>query len=644
MTDTQIDFSSHLNPNIYGQENEMPQQNQQNVNILNNANTNIQTLIEIAMSIDKTKELEFLCDELLKYKEFKTNQIKSIDTDKLSEYDSFISNLQSSLEKLIIETISMKDIPSRNEKLKSLKHWYLTQLNSYNSLSQIKERTSKNGDQLYDPEPPSPPPESPEEIKKHRSLIPGYERPQDKIEEFKRHKLISKPNLELDLNSDHYYFRANRLKQEKEAIFENTMTNFAKSCYTTQSTMKFNKTMYDTSRSGWFHGNNNLGFYDKEIKGGFSYARPDYEYPHLIVDKDVIRSKHREMNEKRIQEEVKDMVNGFGVSRARFKQNVNKNKEMKTIINTYEKILLDLKEKEIKSNFTRKKTQQQINTEEDNDNINNDNNNTNNNDNEPPLKVTNEQVNTNNSTEEKSKVNINNIQYISNQSNTESTLNFMEYINQEKHKEKIITINFKSSKFNKLDILLHGQLRNKYKSDAELEEKIQHANNEDEKAQLQKTKKKASLPSETLSSLRQRNKVFNYRILGSTMNEFNLYERDRHKKYLQPLSGYDPIFVKQFNIKRHYTEDNNGIVNSNSNNNYFLQTFSKFPNDFLKMRKSFSKFNELQFQRSKVFKKGNKKFKVHMKQMSSAVKDSHMMFPEGYLPKQGSNLLKSNLN
>ena len=38
------------------------------------------------------------------------------------------------------------------------------------------------------------------------------------------------------------------------------------------------------------------------------------------------------------------------------------------------------------------------------------------------------------------------------------------------------------------------------------------------------------------------------------------------------------------------------------------------------------------------------KFKVHMKQMSSAVKDSHMMFPEGYLPKQGSNLLKSNLN
>jgi hypothetical protein len=243
--------------------------------------------------------------------------------------------------------------------------------------------------------------------------------------------------------------------------------------------MKFNKTMYNTTGSGWYHANNNLGFYDKEIKGGFSYARPDYEYAQLIVNKDVIQSKHRELNEKRFGEEIKEMMNDFGVSRARYKQNVNKNMEMKTIINTYSKILVKMRDKDkeertkLKNKVATKgetKTQpqaqpqqqqqqlqqsqpeqqpqlpqEQIQNQDEAITINNENNNIDTKEQTqiitPPPKPE----------EHHDKVNINNIQYISN-FNEESAANFMDYINQTKNKEKTISINFKSSKLTKLDI------------------------------------------------------------------------------------------------------------------------------------------------------------------------------------------------
>ena len=397
--------------------------------LINQSQSSLHSLIETALSQSKTKELEYLCNELLKFNKYKSTQITSQQSYPLTEFESIPFKIHSSLEKLIIETISMKDIPSRNEKLKSLKQWYLKQITSYNSLAQIKERTSKTNDQLHKPEAPLPQPESPETIKKHRCLIPGYEKPQEKIEEYKRHKIISKPNLELDLNSDHYYFRMNRLKQDKEALFTNTMNNFSSTCYTTHSSMKFNKTMYNTTDSGWYHASNNLGFYDKEIKGGFSYARPDYEYAHLVVNKDVIQSKQRELNEKRFGEEIKEMINDFGVSRARYKQNVNKNMEMKTIINTYSKILVTMKDKEkeekakLKNKVTMKggtksqsqqqqqlpqaqQQQQQIQSQ-DETNINNENN-------HADIKEQTQIIVPPQHEEQHAKVNINNIQYISN--------------------------------------------------------------------------------------------------------------------------------------------------------------------------------------------------------------------------------------
>lgn len=673
---TEHDIHTHFSYNPISSNND--QENFQTVNtssstlttLFNQSQSSLNSLIESALSQSKTKELEYLCNELLKFNKYKSTQVTSQQSYPLSEFESIPFKIHSSLERLIIETISMKDIPSRNEKLKSLKQWYLKQITSYNSLAQIKERTSKTNDQLHKPEAPLPEPESPETMKKHRCLIPGYEKPYEKIEEYKRHKIISKPNLELDLNSDHYYFRMNRMKQDKEALFTNTMNNFASTCYTTQSTMKFNKTMYNTTGSGWYHANNNLGFYDKEIKGGFSYARPDYEYAQLIVNKDVIQSKHRELNEKRFGEEIKEMMNDFGVSRARYKQNVNKNMEMKTIINTYSKILVKMRDKDkeertkLKNKVATKgetKTQpqaqpqqqqqqlqqsqpeqqpqlpqEQIQNQDEAITINNENNNIDTKEQTqiitPPPKPE----------EHHDKVNINNIQYISN-FNEESAANFMDYINQTKNKEKTISINFKSSKLTKLDILLTNQLHSKYEKDAEIEDKIKQTNNENEKSELLKTITTSSLASDTLSALRQRNKVFHYRILGSSMNEFNIYERDRHKKYLTPLSGYDPTYVSQFKIKKQHTEDNNNNNNNGRNSNYFLKTFSQFPNDYLQMRKTVSKFNETTFQRSKVFKKGNKKYKIHMKQMSSAIKDNNKVYPENYLPIQGNSLLRSEM-
>ena len=126
---TEHDIHTHFPYNQISSNND--QENFQTVNtssstlttLFNQSQSSLNSLIESALSQSKTKELEYLCNELLKFNKYKSTQVTSQQSYPLSEFESIPFKIHSSLERLIIETISMKDIPSRNEKLKSLKQW-----------------------------------------------------------------------------------------------------------------------------------------------------------------------------------------------------------------------------------------------------------------------------------------------------------------------------------------------------------------------------------------------------------------------------------------------------------------------------------------------------------------------------------------
>ncbi len=111
--------------------------------------------------------------------------------------------------------------------------------------------------------------------------------------------------------------------------------------YTANQTM--NK--FSSGAGGSFQQNNEFQFdYKREIKSSYSYFRPKYDYPNLVIEKQIIQAKNRELAEKRHQEEMKEYLNEFGLDRARYKEEVEKKYEIKKVMKYYEEIIKKEKE------------------------------------------------------------------------------------------------------------------------------------------------------------------------------------------------------------------------------------------------------------------------------------------------------------
>ena len=207
-------------------------------------------------------------------------------------------------------------------------------------------------------------------------------------------------------------------------------------------------------------------------------------------------------------------------------------------------------------------------------------------------------------------------------------MNFQDYLNKEKNKEKIFTINCVMRTEEEKRNMLTTQLLKKVEKDAEIEEKMKTAGNEIE---IEKEKKANVLPAESVLAISKNDSIFRLRMMNGKMNGLNVYEKDKHRKFLKPLSIYDNTYLKKESTNRAKTEEN-----------FMMETFSKFPNDYLKMRKTISKFNESQMKSSKIFKKSNHKFKIQLTRISSNPKTLRK-FPQCYLPITGHNLLTNNI-
>ena len=76
---------------------------------------------------------------------------------------------------------------------------------------------------------------------------------------------------------------------------------------------------------------------EKENKSGYSFNRPEYEHVKLVVEKEIIQAKNKELAEKKNQEEIKIYLEDYGKAKAKF----NEKKEIKPnlAIETYKDIL-----------------------------------------------------------------------------------------------------------------------------------------------------------------------------------------------------------------------------------------------------------------------------------------------------------------
>ena len=59
---------------------------------------------------------------------------------------------------------------------------------------------------------------------------------------------------------------------------------------------------------------------EKEIKGGYSYVRPEYEFSKLVIEKEIITAKNKELKEKRNEAEMKIYLDEFGKAKAHYKE------------------------------------------------------------------------------------------------------------------------------------------------------------------------------------------------------------------------------------------------------------------------------------------------------------------------------------
>lgn len=667
------------NYDYYNQENPPEQTQNYNTNQADGQRQydELESLFKKALEKGPSKELEFLSGEILSFSKYKTNKVfkksETLDTVN-SDSEDFYQKILSALEKIVIEVASMKDLEEREMKLKKINNWYKRQIETYKKLSRIKQRTEKNLDQIDLPEPEVTPPLEEEDISSKRCQLYGFESAKDKIKEYERRVILTNPELDRDTSNDHYYYNSVRLSNLNTD--HNCNLAGGKTYYNTKSSDFYkpstNKPINNTG-SSWFNTTAATTFnYDKEIKGSYSYMRPNYDYQNLIVDKIIIDAKNKILREKRMEEKVKEALNDFGMTRARFKQNLNKKHEMTEMINNYNIVIEEKRRKEaeerkakeeeerLKAELKKKEQQKKAllkikpkeNREQDpskpegavpeeakpeEEKVEEKKASEEAKDQDQEQEKDQEQVQEQEPEEEnkqeeieKPKVDISNVKYITELSDNH-TVNL---IYPDKTSEKTFKVTFKTTKIRQKTDLINEAILDKIKTDIEINQEIQNTNKLEEINELQKELSNNNLPSDSIAYIRATNRVLGVRQMNATMNSFKKYDRARldYRQHLKPLSVYDNVNLggKLFNKHRPNTESS-----------VFMKTFSEFPNDFLNIRKRISQYKEDVLKRSNLFKKSGRRIRVNLNAMNTNPRNTRV-YPDTYLPVPGDNLLTNN--
>lgn len=302
--------------------------------------------IDYILNKENNKELIILRERLTAYKKELEDFVKN---GKPIEHEQFKRFLHNNLERLLFYIIYIPNKEIRDDKLRSLFRWYFEKLENFQSLDKISFRTDKNVDEVYRKE------EIPsddiliqddqyeqEQFKMHRTEIHGLEPPKDRLREFKfkkvnppkKFKKDDKVLADLRFNLDRFHGRVG----------------------SANSSISVKTTFYATKPGQKWFSNSGVPVDEemkaidtkKEVKGSYSYVRPDYEFSKLVVEKEIIRAKNKEMKEKRNQEEMKIYLDEFGKSKAKYKEEKERKFDHVNIVNACAKTFkVEKKEEEL---------------------------------------------------------------------------------------------------------------------------------------------------------------------------------------------------------------------------------------------------------------------------------------------------------
>lgn len=73
----------------------------------------------------------------------------------------------------------------------------------------------------------------------------------------------------------------------------------------------------------------------QENKSSYSILRPPFKYDLLTIEKQILKQKNKDLNNKRTIDEIRAMVNDFGCLRAQYKGAMNKKYEIKKMVQNY---------------------------------------------------------------------------------------------------------------------------------------------------------------------------------------------------------------------------------------------------------------------------------------------------------------------
>lgn len=291
--------------------------------------------IDYLLSKENSKELTILKEGLKKYKQELDDKLKK---NIPIEHERFKTFLYTNLERLLLNVIYIPYKEIRDDRLRALFRWYNEKLNNFKSLDKISHRTDKNIDEIYRAE-DIPSDEivvkdeiyEMEEFKKHRTIIPGLEPPRDRLKDFKCKKVNPPKKFRKDERVlDNLRFDLDRFKGRVGSA---------------NSSISLKSTFYGTRTGQKWFSNSGIGVTEqlapinprKEIKSAYGYNRPEYDFPMLVIEKEIIKDKNKQLAEKRNQEEMKKYLEEFGKAKAIYKEEIERKHIHKNIIKACEK-------------------------------------------------------------------------------------------------------------------------------------------------------------------------------------------------------------------------------------------------------------------------------------------------------------------
>lgn len=318
----------------------------------NNANDKqTEILLRRLKAFVKMEQNEHLDEMLSSLINYKTGLELNNNNHRFAQSKKFRISFYSSLENLLYQISDIKSKRIRQQKIPVLYRWFKEKADTHNTLSLIRIQSTMGLDQDYT-----------QEISNCDRIIETNEqlthRSQDataagvseqlkfykvkKLGEFKvneSNKSAKEPNEEKEGKQIDKVPKFNE-KENNQNQMASTNKTQTKSIYYSSDilnkTKAFTKSTFITNSTLFNH---NLTTRDilpsKEVKSSYSYSRPPYEFSLLKLENEIMKAKNKELADKRAQESIRLTLKDYGITRAKYKEQMIKKRELKDLVTFY---------------------------------------------------------------------------------------------------------------------------------------------------------------------------------------------------------------------------------------------------------------------------------------------------------------------